>query len=190
MGQADDNSMAGVRIESPAALRGEVAVRGAKNAALPILMAVAAGGELVVLDDVPTKLLNVGAELEHVGCRTDVCDARVELAAPDQPDTSVPAELAGRFRSSLLFLGLLAGKWGRAEDTMPGGCDLGDRKFDLRLEGLRRLGAEVRLAGQTIEFTAERLVGTDIDFYLPTTTGAENIMLAAEGATVEGSDEP
>ncbi|MCK4660086.1 MAG: UDP-N-acetylglucosamine 1-carboxyvinyltransferase [Phycisphaerae bacterium] len=181
--------MSKLRIEGPVELRGEVSVRGAKNAALPILVAAAAGTEPIILDNVPTDLNDIGAELaalEHIGCRTNVSDGRVEVDPTNITTTSLPGEVAGRFRSSLLFLGLLAGRCGHARISLPGGCDLGDRKFDLHLEGLRRLGAEVCYEGDTIEVTADRLVGTDIDFYLPTTSGTETVLLAgcfAEGRT-------
>jgi len=181
--------MASVRIEGPATLQGEVAVRGAKNAALPVLMAAATGCEPVILENVPTDMMDVRTEVEamrHIGLQITAEDGRLEVGAADAATTSLPAELSGRLRYSLLFLGLLVGKYGRAKITMPGGCDLGDRRYDLHLEGLRRLGADVRVSEGTIEASADKLLGTDIDFYLPTTTGTENVMLAAcfaEGRT-------
>jgi len=181
--------MSKIIIHGPAQLNGEVTVRGAKNAALPVLVAAAAGSEPVVLDNVPATLKDVGAEiaaLRHIGCRVRISDGRATVIPPSHVDTSLPAGLSRPIRSSLLFLGLLVGKYGHARTTLPGGCNLGDRKYDLHLEGLRQLGAEVRVTGDSIEVTAERLVGTDIHFYLPTTTGTENIMLAAcfaEGRT-------
>jgi UDP-N-acetylglucosamine 1-carboxyvinyltransferase len=174
--------MSRLKIEGRVQLQGEVAVRGAKNATLPVLVAAAAGSKTVTLDNAPTQMKDVVAEIEalqHIGCRIEVSDGKVEVDASGISTTALSAELSGRFRTSLLFLGLLVGKFGHAKVTMPGGCDLGDRKFDLHLEGLRRLGAQVHLAGTTIEVSAEGLVGTDIDFHLPTTTGTENIMLAA-----------
>jgi len=176
-------------IKGPVSLSGDVAVRGAKNAALPILVAAAAGFEPVNLENVPTTLNDVKAAIEalrHIGCYVEVSDSNVTINTPKKEVTFLPQEISGRFRSSLLFLGLLAGKQGHAKITFPGGCDLGDRKFDLHLDGLRQLGAHVQILGDSIEITAEKLVGTDIDFYLPTTTGTETIMLAAcfaEGKT-------
>ncbi len=176
-------------IKGPAELNGQISVRGAKNAALPIVLACAVSNQPVVLENVPTELKDIGVALEalrYVGCELEVSDGRIEVHSSEIKETCLPMEIAGRFRSSLLFLGLLAGKCGHSKVTMPGGCDLGDRKFDLHLEGLRRLGAKVEVLGQSIEVRAERLVGTDIDFYLPTTTGTQNIMIAAcfaEGRT-------
>ena len=176
-------------IKGPVSLSGDVAVRGAKNAALPILVAAAAGFEPINLENVPTTLNDVKAAIEalrHIGCHVEVSDSNVTIIPPKKETTFLPQEISGRFRSSLLFLGLLAGRQGYAKITFPGGCDLGDRKFDLHLEGLRQLGAHVQILGDSVEITAEKLLGTDIDFYLPTTTGTETIMLAAcfaEGRT-------
>lgn len=176
-------------IKGPVKLNGEISVRGAKNAALPIVIASALGTHPVVLENVPTELRDIQVAMEtlqYIGCQVDIGDGRVEIYLGELKETSLPQDIAGRFRSSLLFLGLLVGKCGYAKITMPGGCDLGDRRFDLHLEGLRRLGAEVEVSGSSIEVQAKKLVGTDVDFYLPTTTGTENIMLAAcfaEGKT-------
>jgi UDP-N-acetylglucosamine 1-carboxyvinyltransferase len=169
-------------IQGPVCLSGDVSVRGAKNAAIPVLVAAAAGFEPVNLENVPATLNDVKAAIEalsHIGCHVEVSDANVSINPSKTQTTFLPREISGRFRSSLLFLGLLAGRHGYAKITFPGGCDLGDRKFDLHLEGLRQLGANVRILGDSIEITAEKLVGADIDFYLPTTTGTETIMLAA-----------
>jgi UDP-N-acetylglucosamine 1-carboxyvinyltransferase len=169
-------------IQGPVSLSGSVSVRGAKNAALPVLVAAAAGFEPVYLENVPAELNDVKVAVEalrHVGCRVEISDSDVTINPSKTETTFLPPEISGRFRYSLLFLGLLAGRHGRAKITFPGGCNLGDRKFDLHLEGLRQLGADVRMLENTIEITAEKLLGADIDFYLPTTTGTETIMLAA-----------
>jgi len=181
--------MSTLLIRGPTELNGDVSVRGGKNAALPLLFASAVSDEPVILDNVPTDLNDVTAALEalrYVGCSVEVSDGRVELRSSEIKETSVPFELASRIRYSLLFLGLFSGKCGHVKIAMPGGCKLGDRKFDLHLEGLRQLGATVDQTNEGIEVTADRLVGADIEFYLPTTTGTENIMIAAcfaEGRT-------
>ena len=176
-------------IKGPVELNGEISVRGAKNAALPIVIASAVSTQPVMLENVPTELKDIGVALEalqHVGSQVNIADDRVEVRSNQIKETSLPLGICGRFRSSLLFLGLLIGKCGHAKITMPGGCNLGDRKFDLHFEGLRQLGAKVEVSENSIEVWADRLVGADIDFYLPTTTGTENIMIAAcfaEGRT-------
>jgi len=176
-------------ITGKAQVNGRVSVRGAKNAALPIIIGSAISPGPVVLDNVPTELKDVSVAVEamqYLGCEIEVGDGTVKFSQTKISNTHLLPDLACRFRSSLLLLGLLVGKCGRAKITMPGGCNIGDRKFDLHLEGLRQLGAEVVLTDNTIEVTADRLIGADINFYLPTTTGTENIMLAAcfaEGRT-------
>ncbi len=169
-------------IRGPSKLGGEICVRGAKNAALPILLASAIAERPISLENVPVILedVQVAVEaLEFLGCRVEVSGDHAEVRPGEIKSTTMPDEICGRFRSSLLFLGLLAGKCGHARISMPGGCNLGYRKFDLHLDGLRRLGAKVELGESHIEVWADRMVGADIDFYLPTTTGTENIMLAA-----------
>lgn len=178
-------------VRGPVELSGDVSVRGAKNAALPILIAASASPEPVTLRNIPTTLNDVRVTLETlqcVGCRYEIegNTVRIDGSVIENTRIHISEELSTRARSSLLFLGLLVGKVGGARISMPGGCNLGERKFDLHLEGLRKLGAEVRCDSTGIEVQAERLVGTDIDFYLPTTTGTENIMIAAcfaEGRT-------
>ncbi|MDK2971483.1 MAG: UDP-N-acetylglucosamine 1-carboxyvinyltransferase [Candidatus Sumerlaeota bacterium] len=178
-----------IRIEGPTPLFGEIDVRGAKNAALPLLMAAAAGSAPVTLTNLPTELRDIQAEIEalrYIGCNVEQADGTATLALSDPTTTELPPEISGKIRTSLLFLGLLAGRFGHAKITMPGGCDLGDRKFDLHLEGLRLLGADIHVDEHSIEVTAKKLKGADIHFYLPSTTGTENVMIAAcfaEGRT-------
>jgi UDP-N-acetylglucosamine 1-carboxyvinyltransferase len=169
-------------IKGPVQLNGEVGVRGAKNAALPIVIAAMVSTKPVILENIPieSKDINVALDaLQYIGCHLDTTDGCIEVSSTKARKTSLPEEISGRFRSSLLFLGLLVGKCGHAKIWMPGGCDIGDRKFDLHLEGLRQLGAKVEIKGNAIEAWVDRLVGKDISFYLPTTTGTENIMIAA-----------
>lgn len=176
-------------VEGGSTLFGEVKVRGAKNAALPLLVAAAAGTQPVRLDNLPTHLNDVKVVIEalcHTGCTALVGEGTATITPATTWNTDLPGEITNRTRYSLLFLGLLAGRFGQASVSFPGGCNLGERKFDLHLEGLRRLGAQVDVTENAVRVTAEKLIGTDIDFYLPTTTGTETVMLAAcfaEGRT-------
>lgn len=176
-------------VDGPVELSGQISVRGAKNAALPILVAAAAASEPVTLHNVPATLNDVKATLEalkFLGIQCQVDGETLRLGGADLRAAEIPGEISQKVRSSLLFLGLLVGRVGRARISIPGGCDLGERRFDLHLEGLRKLGAEVTCNGHSIEARADRLVGADISFYLPTTTGTENLMIAAcfaEGRT-------
>lgn len=176
-------------INGPAGISGELSVRGAKNAALPIIMASVVASKPVILENVPTELKDIAASVEalrYIGCDVAVGDGRLDVFPKKIMITSIPSEICCRFRSSLLFLGLLTGMKGHCKITVPGGCEIGERRFDLHLEGLRKLGAKVEITGEVIEVHADKLTGADINFYLPTTTGTENLMIAAcfaEGRT-------
>ena len=150
--------MSKLKITGPSKISGEIEVRGAKNAVLPALVAAAAGTGATVLENVPTELKDVAVlleALEHLGCRTQISDGRVEVDGSTIHSTTLPGDISRRFRYSLLLLGLLVGRHGHAKISMPGGCDLGQRKFDLHLKGLRSLGAEVVLTDSSIEVNAD-----------------------------------
>jgi UDP-N-acetylglucosamine 1-carboxyvinyltransferase len=179
-----------IRINGPAVIKGTASLSGAKNAALPILVAAFAS-------EGPVRLRNVPAELNDVRVLLEILrqmGGRIEQGAPGEVSITgtelstheVDPQLAGRIRSSLLFLGLLAGRKGRARLGVPGGCAIGDRKFDLHLKGLEALGAKVDFDGEAIQLEAGKLVGADISLPIATTSGTENLMIAAcfaEGVT-------
>ena len=174
--------MSKIIIHGPSVLDGAISIRGAKNATLPVLIATALSEQDVTLTNVPTEFNDVDITLralEYVGCEVIKKDGTVKINGRNIKETILPEEISGKFRYSLLFLGLLLARKGHSKIYLPGGCKLGDRKFDLHLEGLRALGAKVELTEDAIEVYAEDLKGADIQFYLPTTSGTENIMLAA-----------
>ncbi len=181
--------MPSISIQGPARIEGEIEVRGAKNAALPTLIAAAAGDQTVILENTPSELRDIQTTIEalrHIGHQVTVSGSTVTVYPTEKTVTGLPSDISSRFRYSLLFLGLLVGKHKHAVISAPGGCNLGDRKYDLHLHGLKKLGAEITCSNTSIEISAPRLIGTDIEFYLPTTTGTETIMLAAcfaEGRT-------
>jgi UDP-N-acetylglucosamine 1-carboxyvinyltransferase len=172
-------------------LRGEVLTSGAKNAALPILAAsLLAKGEhtfrnLPDLVDVSTMLkvlrtMGCGAE-RLTGKQQHVCKVHVEAVSPE-----APYDLVKTMRASVLVLGPLVARYGRARVSMPGGCAIGARPIEQHLKGLKALGADIRLAGGYVEARAKRLRGATISFDLVTVTGTENVMMAAvlaEGLT-------
>ncbi|MDD5458688.1 MAG: UDP-N-acetylglucosamine 1-carboxyvinyltransferase [Phycisphaerae bacterium] len=169
-------------INGPVKLKGSITIRGAKNATLPILIAAALSDQDVALTNVPTEFNDVSMTLkalEYIGCRVTKDDGIVKINAANIAESILPEEISSKFRYSLLFLGLLAARRGHSKVYLPGGCKLGERKFDLHLEGLRALGANVELTDDAIEVYANNLKGADINFYLPTTSGTENIILAA-----------
>jgi UDP-N-acetylglucosamine 1-carboxyvinyltransferase len=176
-------------IEGGVPLRGEVRVSAAKNAALPLLCATLLSEEAVTLDRVPrladvatmeTLLARLGAEVEVAGETTRVRTPRIGAV-------EAPYDLVSTMRASVLVLGPLLARAGRARVAMPGGCAIGGRPIDLHLRGLERLGAEIQLSQGYVEARAARLKGARIVFDVVTVTGTENLMMAAtlaEGVTV------
>jgi len=176
-------------IEGGRTLQGEVTISGAKNAALPILVSsLLTDGENTYtnvpnLHDIQTiKLLlaNLGARIESEG-------SSVRIDASGLCNHEAPYDLVRKMRASILVLGPLVARLKRARVSLPGGCSIGERPINLHLKGLRQLGASIELAHGYVEASAERLVGAEIYFDIPTVTGTENLMMAAvlaEGVTV------
>ncbi len=170
-------------------LRGTVRLSGAKNLALPVLFGALLAKAEVTLENVPLGLNDIRVTLkllQAMGARITVDEEESSVTFSPSPLLSdVPANLASKIRSSLLLLSIGLLRNGSIELPFPGGCTIGERKFDLHLMGLRELGADVEEKKETIVARAAKLAGAEIEFTLPTTSGTENIVLAATGA--EGS---
>jgi UDP-N-acetylglucosamine 1-carboxyvinyltransferase len=172
------------------ALAGEVRISGAKNAALPILCAALLTDQPLVLENVPrlmdvrtmAKLLaQMGVE---VGAQTD---GRLELRAQRIVEPEAGYEMVKSMRASVLVLGPLVARGGRARVSLPGGCAIGARPVDQHVKGLEAMGAEITVEHGTMNAAAKRLRGARIVMDLVTVTGTENLMMAAtlaEGTTV------
>ncbi|ABS28393.1 UDP-N-acetylglucosamine 1-carboxyvinyltransferase [Anaeromyxobacter sp. Fw109-5] len=181
-------------IDGGVPLRGSVATSGAKNAALPIIAgALLAEGDHLVrnvpdLADVRT----LGRLLVHMGCQAERNAGEkgalwIRVPAAVQPEA--PYELVKTMRASVVVLGPLVARWGKARVSLPGGCAIGARPIDQHLKGLSALGAEIRLEHGYVEATAPRgrLRGATFTFDAQTVTGTENVMMAAalaEGETL------
>jgi UDP-N-acetylglucosamine 1-carboxyvinyltransferase len=171
-------------------LEGEIAISGAKNAALPIMCAALLTPEPLRLANVP-KLMDVHTMtrlLERMGIsvRAQGPDA-LELHAPRIADASAPYELVRTMRASVLVLGPLLARCGAARVALPGGCAIGQRPVDQHVKGLEAMGAEIHIEHGDMTAHAARLQGTRIVMDLVTVTGTENLMMAAtlaEGTTV------
>jgi len=169
-------------------LQGQIRLHGAKNAAMPILAATVLTDDEVILRNVPVWLNDVQVMMEilqSLGKKIDVGDKRIVVSGALKTHI-VPPELGNRIRYSLLFLGGLLNRLGKSCVPNPGGCNIGERKFDLHIEGLERLGGHFEFS-ETIEATRSVLKGNEINFYLPTTSGTQNIILgalAADGETI------
>ena len=177
-----DQSMEKLRITGGKTLRGRVRIGGAKNAALPALAACLLTGDEVVLSNVPAvrdvrTMLRV---LEHLGSGVhDDGEGRVRVTDGRLASHEAPYDLVKTMRASVLVLGPLVARHGRARVSLPGGCAIGERPINLHLDGLERMGAEIVLEHGYVEAKAERLRGTTISFPFKTVTGTENLMMAA-----------
>src|SRR5687767_10813809 len=167
-------------IEGGHRLKGEVRVSGAKNAALPILCsAILTGGEntfhnVPILNDIRT----MGRLLRKLGCVVEG-ERTVKISAADISDFEAPDEMVKTMRASVLVLGPLVARHGRARVSLPGGCAIGARPIDQHLKGLEAMGARIELVHGYVEAKAKRLRGARIACDIPTVTGTENLMMAA-----------
>jgi len=171
-------------------LSGEVRISGAKNAVLPIMSAALLSETPVVIENVP-HLQDVTTTMEllgGMGVALTVCDRmNVEIDAGHLNNMRAPYELVRTMRASILVLGPLLARFGYAEVSLPGGCAIGSRPVDIHLEGLRQLGADIRVEKGYIHARASKLKGARIVLDQVTVTGTENLMMAAalaEGVTV------
>ena len=169
-------------ITGGATISGEVPISGAKNAALPILAAtLLADGPMQVcnvphLQDVTTTMELLGA----MGVQL-VIDERLNIEADPTSINSfyAPYDLVKTMRASILVLGPLLAKYGRAEVSLPGGCAIGSRPVNLHVHGLQQMGAEIDIENGYIKAKAKRLKGANILMDIVSVTGTENLMMAA-----------
>jgi UDP-N-acetylglucosamine 1-carboxyvinyltransferase len=179
-----------LRIHGDQRLEGTVAISGSKNATLPVMAAALLTDQPVEITNVPDieDIESMASMVGHVGVRVEHLEPhhwRLQAAAIDS--TQVGAELTGRMRGSFLLLGALVARAGEARIAQPGGDDIGMRRVEQHLEGLRLMGAEVSESGDAFVARARRLRGARIDLDIPTVTGTENLMMAAvlaDGITV------
>ncbi|MHB0986847.1 MAG: UDP-N-acetylglucosamine 1-carboxyvinyltransferase [Sulfuricella sp.] len=171
-------------------LTGEIRISGAKNAALPILCAALLTEGPLQVSNVP-HLRDVTTTLEllnQMGAEVSVNDRmEVEIAARKLNNLVAPYELVKTMRASILVLGPMLARFGRARVSLPGGCAIGSRPVDLHIKGLQAMGAEIEIEHGYIEARAKRLKGARIFMDLVTVTGTENLLMAAtlaEGTTV------
>ncbi|HEY6065351.1 MAG TPA: UDP-N-acetylglucosamine 1-carboxyvinyltransferase [Thermoanaerobaculia bacterium] len=168
-------------IDGPVRLEGEVAVSGAKNAALPCLAATLLTADPVRLTNLPrvADIRTMQKVLVHIGATVAAETDAADIAVPHIANADAPYELVKTMRASVLVLGPLLARAGSVRVSLPGGCAIGVRPIDLHLAAFRKLGAEVSLQHGYVEAKAARLSGADIVFENVTVTGTENAMLAA-----------
>ncbi len=176
-----------LRISGGAQLAGKICVSGSKNAALPEMAAALLTTDRVTLHNVPrvTDTRVMADIIQELGGRTEG-DGTVMLNTGAAVRSAVPDQLGRRMRATIVLLGALLGRFGKARVPRPGGDDIGLRRVEQHLRGLRQMGAHINETQHEIVATADRLHGDRIVFDLPTVTGTENILLAAvkaEGRT-------
>ncbi|MBI5329470.1 MAG: UDP-N-acetylglucosamine 1-carboxyvinyltransferase [Betaproteobacteria bacterium] len=162
-------------------LTGEVAISGAKNAALPILCAALLTKEPLTLSNVPA-LNDIGTMLKllaQMGVKMEREGDRVTLDASDLHNPVAPYELVKTMRASILVLGPLVARCGEAKVSLPGGCAIGARPVDQHIKGLTAMGAEVTVEHGYVHARATRLKGARLFTDMVTVTGTENLMMAA-----------
>ena len=175
-------------------LNGEINISGAKNAALPILISSLLSDKPLILKNVPDlydikttfKLLGVlGVAIENI-------DSSVTLNAESITQYDAPYDLVKTMRASILVLGPLLTRFGKARVSLPGGCSIGSRPVDIHIKGLEAMGAKINLDQGYIDATTahlpnNKLIGCKIFMDQVTVTGTENLMMAAilaEGITI------
>ncbi|WP_394836250.1 UDP-N-acetylglucosamine 1-carboxyvinyltransferase [Pendulispora rubella] len=177
--------MDAIRVRGGATLRGKVRISGAKNAALPILCATLLSDGASRLRNVPAlrDIHTTSALLRFLGRGVEIHGPEVHVAAGSNVRPEAPYELVKQMRASVLVLGPLLARFGRAKVSLPGGCAIGARPIDQHLKGLEAMGANIRLErGYVIAEGPNgggRLRGAEVYFDLPTVTGTENLMMAA-----------
>lgn len=172
-------------------LKGRIRISGAKNAALPLMIASLLTDDTLRISNIP-HLHDITTTMEllgQLGVRLQVDEKlAIETDASGVGSVRAPYDLVKTMRASILVLGPLTARFGRAEVSLPGGCAIGSRPVNLHIKGLKSMGAEIRIEnGYIIADTGgSRLRGARIFMDMISVTGTENIMMAAtlaEGVT-------
>ncbi len=176
-----------LRIVSGKVLKGKIKICGAKNSALPAVSASILTDEEVILKNVP-RVKDVETMLEIIGIiggdwRWD--GELLSIRVKDIKNVRIPYELVSKMRASILVLGSLVARAGRAEVPHPGGCDIGPRPVDLHLEGLRTLGVEIEQEHGFYIAKANKIKGGRFNFSKKSVTGTENILMASVASDEE-----
>jgi UDP-N-acetylglucosamine 1-carboxyvinyltransferase len=177
-----------LQIQGGVPLEGEVRISGAKNATLPILAGALLADDPVVVANVP-HLKDVTTTVELLGRMgaTVTIDERmrIEVDGSTVKECFAPYELVKTMRASILVLGPLLARFGRADISLPGGCAIGARPVNIHIAGLQAMGADITIESGYIRARADRLHGARLVLDTVTVTGTENLMMAATLATGE-----
>lgn len=179
-----------IRIIGGVPLNGKTDLQGSKNSALPILSATVAVSGVSVIHNCP-ELSDIDATvkiLEHIGCKVYREGKTLTVDSTSANNWNIPENLMREMRSSIVFLGALLTRFGRAQVTMPGGCEIGLRPIDLHLSALSTLGAKTAENGGKFDcIFPNGAIGGEVTLAFPSVGATENIMLSsvrAKGETV------
>jgi len=170
-------------------LKGEVTISGSKNAALPIITASLLSPGVHQITNVPElrEVATMGRLIGHMGGLTGYREGIITLDTGRLRTPEAPYEMVKTMRASVLVLGPLVARFGKARVSLPGGCAIGGRPIDQHIKGLEKMGAKITLESGYVIARARQLKGTKIYFDMATVTGTENIMMAAtlaKGTTI------
>ena len=176
-----------ILIEGGKGLKGEIRVSGAKNAVLPLMAACILNSGLNSFTNVPdlADVRTMVELLEIIGAKIEFEDGNMTIDSTNINKWEAPYDLVKTMRASVLVLGPLIARLGRARVSLPGGCAIGERPIDQHMKGLSILGSSIDLEEGYVEATAKKLKGGIIPFDVSTVTGTENIMLSAVTAKGE-----
>jgi UDP-N-acetylglucosamine 1-carboxyvinyltransferase len=165
-------------------LSGAVPISGAKNSALKLQAAVLLADGRSRIDNIPRiqDCMTMVEVLDHLGAATSWDDGALTVDTSEVRPLETPYELVSRMRASILVLGPLLARFGRAYVAMPGGCNIGSRKIDLHLRGLERMGARFEQEHGVLNARAERLHGAVVNLDFPSVGATENLLMAAVAA--------
>ena len=188
-GKPEDTSVDEIIIKGGHRLSGEIDISGAKNAALPMIAATLLAPGAFVFYNVPDlrDIETICDLIADLGAKTEFSNNTVKIDTTGLERHEASYDLVRKMRASVLVLGPLVARLGRARVSLPGGCAIGARPINMHLEGLQKLGADITLEHGYVEARADRLQGGEIFFDTPTVTGTENIMMAAalaQGTTI------
>ncbi len=182
-----------IRIVGGVPLKGKIKISGAKNAALPLMAASLLSDEPLTLTNLPhlADIMTMTALLSQHGVKltlTDTDGGALAFDAANIYNLKAPYDIVRKMRASILVLGPLLARFGKAKVSLPGGCAIGTRPVDLHLSALEKMGAEITLKeGYIVASVPDRLHGAEIVFPKVTVGGTENLLMAAtlaEGRTV------
>jgi len=169
-------------------LNGEVRISGAKNSVLPILAASLLSSDDLIIGNVPhlQDVTTTISLLTEMGANLSIDEKmNVSINASSVKNFYAPYEMVKTMRASILVLGPLLAHFGEARVSLPGGCAIGSRPVNLHIEGLKAMGANIKVEDGYIFAKAKKLKGAKISFPIATVTGTENLMMAAVLATGE-----